>query len=104
MNTTEIKPIVPIEESQKEEIKELELPVLDAPTFVYKKDTKMFWLGIPADKVDAFTACCIIDSMKLQYLDVSKMIIREMQEKKNNIITPGKLDQLRKNFVSRFKK
>lgn len=96
---------VKVDEKQRAVVKEeIILPKLNDPTFFYKKDTKMFWLGIPTDKTDVFTACCILDSMKLQYVDVVKSIIQELQAKKDAIIPASTFNQMRKNFVAKFNK
>lgn len=91
------------EKKQEEKPPEVELPVLDAPTFFYRKDTKMFWLGIPVMKVDAVTASFIMDSMKLHYLDIIKSIAAEIQQKKNSIIPASTFTKMRENFVKKFK-
>lgn len=85
-----------VKEDNKPE--ELVIPIVKDPTFVYKKDSRMFAVIIPANKIDAFTACCVLDSMKMIYLDVVKSIMAEEMEKKSKIVKPG-MAQSMKEFI-----
>lgn len=87
-------------ENVEQVAEEMSFPVTNDPTFVYKKETKMLWIGFPVDKTDVFTACCILDSMKLQYLNIVKSIAAEIQEKRSRLASTGMLNQLRKKFVA----
>lgn len=50
------------------ETKKLSLPRIEDVAMVFDKDTKMFYVGIPADKVAPFEATVFLDSCKLSYL------------------------------------
>ena len=95
--------ILPKKEEVKEEPKTLDLPRVENTTFVYDSKTKMFWIGIPVNKTEPMIAMCVLDSMKMQYLQAFSTMIEE-DKHKIEIQSPGVMNQLRKNFVSKFKK
>jgi len=90
----------------KEEVKidtTPDLPRQDNTTFIYDSKKKMFWIAIPVDKTEPMIAMCVLDSMKMQYLQAFSAMI---EAKKNEIQlqSPGVLNGLRKQFVSKFHK
>ena len=82
---------------KKEEVKtpEIVIPVVTDATYGYKKDSKMFYVIIPVEKMDAFTAACLFDSLKLSYLQIAKSLMAEIQSK---IYKPGMMTGM-KNFI-----
>ena len=90
--------------TKKEEVKaEIVIPVVDKATFVYRKDTKMFAVLVPADKVDAFTAACLFDSVKMTYLQIVQSLMQAEVEEQSKIYKPG-LANSTKNFINKFRK
>ena len=90
------------EVNTKEEVK-LDLPRVENTTFVYDSKKKMFWIGMPVEKTEPMIAMCVLDSMKMQYLQAFSAMI-EAEKHKIQIQSPGVLNNIRNNFVSKFKK
>jgi hypothetical protein len=104
METTKEKPAVTTETSEET----LNLPRSETPLMQFNKDTKMFFIGIPVDKVPPFEACVLFDSMKLNYLQAFSAVKLEMQNPK--ILTPSAFSAAKdaalatKNFLLKTKR
>jgi len=100
MDTKIETPENPVEDKPKT----LNLPRSENPVMEYNEATKMFWVGIPADKMAPFEAVLLYDSMKLEYFKAFAHTQQVAQQAKSKIITPGALNKMRENFVAKFKK
>ena len=92
---------LPKEEVAEEEVK-LDLPKSDSPVFVYDKDKRTFWVGIPVERCVPLEAFAILDSMKMTYLQCFMQLANELKNPK--IITPGALNKARDFFLRKSKK
>jgi hypothetical protein len=97
MNETPTKP------AETETKPELIFPKTEDAMFVYDNKTSMFWVGIPVNKTEPLIAMCILDTMKMNYFQAFSQYITA-QKNKIEVQSPGVLNQMRKNFVSKFKK
>jgi hypothetical protein len=88
---------------KKEEQQDLNLPRCENTTFSFKADTKMFWIGIPVDKTEPFVAACVMDNMKLNYIQAFAKVMHDKQSK-IEVQQPGVLNRIRDNFLRNTKK
>lgn len=92
-----------IEVPKTEETKNLSLPKIDEPAIDFNKDTKMFWVGIPIDKVRPFEATVLLDRVKFDYMQAFQILATEAQSKIQKA-DPGVLNQLRHKFLRETKR
>lgn len=82
----------------EEQKQQLNLPRTENPLYQFNPETKMFWIGIPVDKMDSFSAALLLDRMKSEFAFFKSQLIAQRQ----NIIISSK--QKFKEFISKFKK
>lgn len=75
------------------------LPRAEDPMFAYNKATKTFWVGIPVDKADPLVAFAILDSMKINYIQIFQAMVMEAKNKAASIVVPGALNKAREYFL-----
>jgi len=99
------KDLVALKESVKESDKPepeaaFSFPRNEATIYGFDKKTRMFFLAIPVDKTEPIIALCIIDAIKLKYMEAMNVYMAI----KNKILTADRTAfQKMKAFVTRKK-
>lgn len=90
---------------EQETYEELKLPRVEAPLYNFNKDTKMFWIGLPLDKMDTVSTMLMLDSMKFEAAKIIQALLLMKASAENKIIKPGSSAfQKMKNFLVKTKK
>ena len=92
-----------VEKQVEENVAGLGLPRTESVTMEFNRETKMFWIGIPVDKMRPFETTLALDAFKIEYFKAFSELAAAYQDKIQKA-SPGMLNQLRKNFLMKNKK